>query len=198
MNEPPLQVVCVACSIFRRELESLRESGEIDFPIRYLDSMLHMQPLELRRRLDAAIDDPRPQGSTVLLVYGECHNHMNEYELGPGVRRVKGRNCVEIILGGDRYRALRRAGTFFLLPEWTLRWREVFEKELDLPEKIAKDFMRGMHTKLLYLDTGQVPVPTEHLEEASEVLGLPCEVLRVELEHLLAGIREALEKKEQP
>ncbi len=85
---------------------------------------------------------------------------------------------------------------FFLLPEWTLRWREVFEKELDLPEKIAKEFMQGMHTKLLYIDTGQVPVPTEHLQEASEMLGLPFEVLRVGLEHLLAGIREALERED--
>ena len=194
MNQFESEVICVACSVFRRELQSLQKEGRIGFPIRYVDSMLHMQPLVLCRRLDALLGKILEEGSTVLLVFGECHNHMSECESHPRVRRVKGRNCMEIVLGPDQYEALSDEGVFFLMPEWARRWREVFEKELRLQAGIAKDLMRGMHTKLVYLDTKQIPAPLEHLADASEALGLPYEVLPVDLEHLLGGIREALER----
>lgn len=198
MNAPKAPIACLACTIFRSELEALQESGEIDFPIRYLDSMLHMDPPELACRIDLRLEDLRDHGSKVLLVYGECHNHMDEYESESGITRTKGFNCPEILLGPEQYKALRREGAFFLLPEWTLRWREIFEKELGLTGQNAKDFMQDMHTKLLYLDTGQIPVPLEHLEDASDTLGLPFEVLRVGPEHLLAAIRESLDKDDTP
>ena len=197
MKEGDRQVVCIACSIFRSELAALGERGDIDFPIHYLNSMLHMRPDELRHRLEPLLDDTRRNGANVLLLYGECHPHMDETESEPGVDRVTGRNCVEILLGPDQYRTLRGEGVFFLMPEWTMRWREVFESELGLVGENARDFMKEMHTKLLYLDTGQIPVPTEHLQAASDALGLSWEVMRVGPDHLLAAIRESLERTAQ-
>lgn len=197
MNEARPEILCIACSIFRCDLEALRTRGDIDFPIRYLDSMLHMQPSKLHRRLQSHLEDLRRRDAKVLLLYGECHDYLHETEPEAHVWRVRGRNCFEILLGSDRYRTLRRQGVFFLLPEWLLRWREVFEGELGLTGETARDFMREMHTKLLYLDTGRIPVPVAHLEEASEALGLPWEVLTVDSDHLLEAIRGSLERMEE-
>lgn len=194
MSAPTPQIVCEACSIFRAELEKLRRRGEIDFPIRYLTSMLHMQPDELRARLDARVADDHRNGTRALLMFGECHDHMDETEASPGACRVHGQNCMEILLGSERYRALRGEGAFFLLPEWAMRWREVFEDELGLTGQVRREFMQEMHRRLVYLDTGQIPVPVDCLREISEALGLPYEVIQVSEEHLLARLQDALQR----
>ena len=188
------KMVCIACSVFKKELEALLKSGEIDFPIQFLDSMLHMQPVELNRCLTQCINEPKLKDSNIMLIFGECHNDMKKYESSSRIYRVNGCNCVEIILGNELYWKLQKEGVFFLLPEWTLRWKEIFEKELGLTDEIAKDFMQEMHSKLLYLDTGQMPVPVNHLKNASETLGLPWEVLKVDLRPLLNVIANAMKR----
>ncbi len=187
-------MILIACSVFRNELEMLRARGDIDFPVRYLDSMLHMQPGELHRRLTSLLKAEVDKGNEILLLYGDCHVYMNEYELLPGVYRVKGLNCAQILLGPDQYRKLSHEKTFFFMPEWMLRWREVFEKKLGLNKDFGRDFMQSMHRKFLYIDTGCTPVPAEELQSASDTYGLPWDIVRVGSDHLLAAIHEAVNR----
>jgi hypothetical protein len=116
---------------------------------------------------------------------------MEALEREPGTQRTGGINCCEIILGSDAYRALRREGAFFLMPEWALGWKKVFVGQLGLLGPCAREFMREMHTRLVYLDTGILPVPEAELAEASAFLGLPVEVRPVSLEPLLASLERA-------
>ena len=44
---PDREIVCVACGVFEAELRSLQERGELPYPVRFLDSMLHMKPEKL-------------------------------------------------------------------------------------------------------------------------------------------------------
>lgn len=90
--------------------------------------------------------------------------------------------------------ALRKERVFILLPEWTRRWREIFQEKLGLTDEIAKDFMQDLHSKLLYLDTGSMPVPRRHLEELSEYSGLPFEIIQIDPDQLSASIRETVER----
>ncbi len=196
MNRKQSNITCIACSIFREELKTLGERGEPDLPIhiQYLDSMLHMEPSKLHHLLDSHLQKEQGQGKQVLILFGECHAYLHEQESLPGVERVRGINCPEILLGRSQYRSLRKQGAFFLMYEWTLRWQEVFQSQMGFEKKVAKDFFPEMHTKLLYLDTGLVPVPTGHLEAISEYTGLPWEVMSVDTAHLVAAIREAVER----
>ena len=194
MKASPTKMICLACGVFRHELDALQAQGDIDFPIQYLDSVLHIYPKQLRNRLDSIITDHRETGCKILLLYGECHAYMCDQESLPGVYRVRGRNCAEILLGPDLYRTLQKEGAFIFLPEWTIRWREIFHKELGLDGETEQDFMKEMRTKLTYIDTGVIPVPTEHLQAASSAMGLPWEVIRVGPDRLLAAIREAMER----
>ena len=194
MSQESSKIICIACSTFRSELEELRKSEEFNLPVHYLDSELHSDPAELCCQMSSLIKDKLEQGKKVLILYGECHHYMHEQESMPGVKRVQGLNCCEIMLGREKYRSLRKEGVFFLSPEWAKRGREILKVELKMDDANAKDLMRETHTKIVYLDTGVMPVPTGHLKEFSDYTGLPCEVVRITRDHLLAGIREAMER----
>ncbi|MBI4913032.1 MAG: DUF1638 domain-containing protein [Acidobacteria bacterium] len=187
-------LVCVACSIFRDEMERLQAQEQTDLPVRFLGSMLHMVPERLEQRLKAAVQEELAKGHDVLLAYGDCCPHMVDIEEGDGVGRTGGINCCEILLGREAYRRLRREGVFFLMPEWTLNWKAVFRDTLGLHDENARHFMRDMHTRLVYLDTGLIRVPEEELTEIAQFTGLPVERMQVSLDPLLASLRDAAER----
>lgn len=184
---------CISCSIFRREIEALQSSGRLDLSVDYLNSMLHMAPARLEARLGEALTEARERQADqdVVLAFGDCCSHMEAFETEPGTRRTEGINCCEIILGREAYRRLRREGAFFLMPEWALSWKKVFIGHLGLLGPCAKEFMQEMHTRLVYLDTGILPVPHATLAEASAFLGLPVEIVPVSLDALLHSLLQA-------
>lgn len=187
-------IVCIACSIFRFALGKLQKSEGFYLTVRYLPSMLHMKPEKLNSLLDNAIIEELDKGNKVILLYGDCHSHINKQENMPGVLRVHGINCPEILLAKEKFRALRKEGAFFLMPEWTKRWIEVFKEELGFSGQTAKDFMREMHTKLIYLDIEGIPAPVEKLKEVSEFTGLPWEILPTSLAPLFNEIKDAVRR----
>jgi hypothetical protein len=186
---------CISCSIFRKEIEALQASGQLDLPVTFLNSMLHMVPAKLETRLGEVLEASRRKNPDrdMVIAYGDCCGHMETFEAEPGTARTEGINCCEIVLGRDTYRRLRQEGAFFLMPEWALSWRQVFVGQLGLLGPCAKSFMQEMHSRLIYLDTGLVPVPHAELAEASAFLGLPVEVLPVSLEPLLQNLQRSIE-----
>jgi len=191
--------LCLSCSIFKQEIKALQAAGKLDLPVEFLNSMLHMVPAKLEARLQEALGSARVQEPEreVVLAYGDCCGHMDTFESEPGTARTAGINCCEILLGRETYRKLRKEGAFFLMPEWALAWKQVFVSQLGLLGPCARTFMQEMHSRLIYLDTGLVPVPHGDLAEASEFLGLPVEILPVSLEPLLASLHQAVRSASQ-
>jgi hypothetical protein len=186
-------ISCIACSVLRPELEALQARGLLDFPIRYLSSRLHMIPGELHRRMAALLEKELEKGRRVLLLYGNCHPYMGELEARPGVVRVPGVNCANILIGRDLYKRLVKENVYFLFFEWIHRWREILVKFPGCDEKTTRDLMRE-HSRLVYLDTGLYPVPEESLNQCSRYFDLPFQVLPVSIDHLPHVIREAVKK----
>ena len=182
----------IACGIFKKEIESLVQKGLIDQSFKYLDSMLHMSPAKLEIQIEKHITHLKDK--KILIVYGDCQPSMTSMNKRPNICRVSGMNCCEIILGKKEYKRLRSQGAFFLLPEWTLRWEEVFKKQLGFNQENARSFMRELHTKLIYLDTGVSPVPEKALMAASTFCNLPFEIMSVDLSHLLKVVLDAIER----
>lgn len=191
------KTICIACSIFRQEMEHLRDSGDINLPVRYLESALHIYPEKLREQLTSVVEAEDERGKGVILAYGDCHSHMIDLERRPNIVRTKGANCCEILLGSGEYNKLRAERVFFLMPEWALRWREIFQRHLGLEQDNAAGIMQDMHSRLLYLDTGLTPVPREQLEEFGKYCGLEWDSMKVGTEYLLRSICEARERLEQ-
>lgn len=177
----------VVCGVLQKEVGVLLCETGLDVEVKVLDSRLHMVPEVLRLRLDAlaeAAEDRR-----ILYLYGDCDADMHVRCTRKGSARPECSNCAELLLGKERYRVLRKAGAFFLLPEWAFRWKEIFMKDLGLStQDLARGFMRDCHTALMYIDSGVEPVPEMLLEEISDYLGLPCRI-----EHAgLHNLRQAL------
>lgn len=186
---PPLVGLC--CGIFSRDLEQLYRQDVLDFPLVYVDSMLHMDPPQLEERLREELARLLADGKQVILLFGDCHARMFQHEEERHVVRLQGSNCIEILLGAERYREIRHRRSFVLLYEWTERWREIFVKEMGLDQATAHMFMPEYHDELLYLDTGINPVPVTSLEECAAYCGLPFRIERVDLTPLLEAIAEA-------
>jgi hypothetical protein len=181
------------CAVLKAELQALREQHWPDLHMDFLSSMLHMWPDKLGRKLDDKVKEQCLQQQKTLLVYGDCCTEMTDFTQRPGVARVRGNNCCDLLLGRKIYRKLSHDGIFFLLPEWARRWRHIFSIELGLDENNAAALMGDMHTKLLYLDTGILPVPVQDLKECSAYCQLPWEVMTVSLEPLRQAIQNALD-----
>jgi hypothetical protein len=195
---PDCSLVGLGCSVLRTEIESLRAAGRVGIEMDYLDSMLHMDPVLLGKKMGRSLEGMKARGKHVLLVYGECHPFIREMASGNGVERVWGSNCIEILLGRSCYRDLLRQGAFFVLPEWARRWKEIIGSQLGLDERNARDFMGDLHTKIVYLDTGILDVPYPSLEAMSAYTGLDFEVRDTPLDLLAAALAGALAGASRP
>jgi hypothetical protein len=195
MNTDDKQTLIVlCCGVFKAEILALKERHWPNLTIRFLSSMLHMRPDKLASRLDIQLKEEIVHGNKALLIYGDCCTQMTDFTQRPGVFRIRGNNCCDLLLGSEMYRQLSHEGAFFLFPEWAKRWRHIFSVELGLDEANAASLMGEMHRKLVYLDTGVLPVPTNDLNECSRYCGLPWEVLTVSLEQLRTDMQKALDK----
>lgn len=186
-------VLGIACGIFTGEINALAEQGAFEFPFVFLDSALHMRPDVLKSSLNQVIEDYLLQYERVLLVYGDCHPYMQDLYDPKRVVRVQGINCIDIMLGRERYKSLRKEGAFFVLEEWAYRWKEIFVDQMGLSEKNAPIFMKSMHEKIHYLDTGISPIPYTELEEMSKYFDLPYQITSVTLDFLKDAILKAYE-----
>jgi hypothetical protein len=193
-GDPKPTSALVCCGVFEAEVRELVKAHWPELAIRFQSSMLHMEPERLGASLESLVDEELAMGRRVVLVYGDCYARMAALEARPGVVRTRGSNCCEMLLGRDEYRRLSREGAFFLLPEWTRRWREIFATRLGLDHDNATSLMRDMHTKLVYLDTGLVPVPESDLAACADYCGLPYEVRPASLEPLRAAVQESLDR----
>lgn len=187
-------IALLVCSVFAAEVESLRKTHWPELSVRVESSMLHVCPGRLGGRLEADVVRELRQGRKVLLVYGDCYNGMAALVATPGVARVRGANCADLLLGRERYRRLLDEGAYFLLPEWARRGARFFEHELGLNRENATGLMRDLHQKIIYLDTGMTPVPERELQQVADYCGLPWETLPVALDFLQAAIADALRR----
>jgi hypothetical protein len=185
------KIICLACSVLKREIELLYEKGEINVEPFFLDSTLHVKPEVLHQQMVESLDHYLSTGVRIILVYGDCHAYMIDLEQNDRIIRTPGINCCEILLGHDEYRKLRTERAFLIMPEWAHRWKDVFHQTLGVSNKLLPDLMSNLHSKLIYLDTGIIEVPQDCLTEFAEACGLSWHTVKVDLGCLRQSINDA-------
>jgi len=189
----PLSFIC--CSVLRREIESFLRRDYPQAEQVFLDSMLHMHPEKLHQTLDEVLAARADRAC--LLIYGDCHAHMRETGELPQCAKTDAINCGDLLLGRELYRTYRNGKAFLFLPEWTERWREVFQQELGFKDQaLAREFMQESQRQLVYVDTGLIPVPEKTLQEIAEFFNMPMEIVSVSLDQLRRAVRSAVERLE--
>ncbi len=186
-SERPL---LLGCGILARETRRLVEANRWPVDLRFLDSTLHARPVELHARLSAALE--RTRGQPRVVVYGECHPGMDALLCAAGACRVARQNCIEMLLGPERFREELVGGAFFLLEEWARRWDEVTTLSFGPYPHVVREIFQCEHRCLLALRT---PCSGDFGDAARRVaaqVGLPLRWEDVGLEALEAALREAL------
>jgi uroporphyrinogen decarboxylase len=190
---PSSRTTLVSCSIFRPYLDGMEWQGAGPDRTILVDSVLHVVPDELDTILSSIIDYERGQGRRVLVAYGDCTSHLVERCQGPGVRRVPMANCCAILVGPERYRALRRGEIFAFLPEWAGRWRSILQASTGGDSATSHEIFRFTNRGLVFLESEQARISAERREEIATALALPASVERVTGQSLQAELRSALQ-----
>jgi hypothetical protein len=186
----------IACSIFRDEIEALQREGALPYEVKYIPSMLHLNPPKLDLLLGKELLKRRDE--SIALIYGDCCPSMLAYSQRDNIERPQVRNCCELILGREHYVQHLRQGAFFLMPEWVRKWRNIFLSYMKLNKSVAVDMMQHLHRYFLYLDTGIAPIPREKLDKISGYFELPWRLEEVDIrQHFLPALLASIKAQEE-
>jgi hypothetical protein len=176
MNNPPnLQNWCslykarrrvIACAtVIEEMLPFLPEDVTSDV----LDFGLHLRPAELKKALQAKIDEASGQADVLLLGYGLCSMAVVGLRATTAhlvIPRVD--DCIAIFLGScDAYKeqARKEPGTYYLTKGWIEVGDSPFSEYQRLVEKFGEDkadrmtrLMLKNYTRLGFINTGQYEI----------------------------------------
>lgn len=133
----------VSCGTMSPELQHLRDSGWLDaMRIAYTTPGLHQDLPELERQLVYQVQRAKTVADKVLVVYGSefCYINLSDPyrtmdtivdELGPGVYRVRAKQCVDMLASETQREAIRGGeDVIFLTPGW-IKFRQYVYKGWD-------------------------------------------------------------------
>lgn len=180
----------IACSILKLEILKILKDDNLNATTEFIDSSCHMYPEKLCKILERKTSSYLKANKKILLIFGDCHAKMIDMELLNGVARTKGINCCQILLTKEQYVKMFKEGAFFLMPEWVLRWHEIFGAALGNNRDIAEGIMKSdMRTHFIYLDTGLRELPENTLKEISDYFKMEYKIFKVSLCHLEQKIK---------
>ena len=144
----------IVCGVFQSAFEHLEICNLYPgVEVTYLPPYLHHQPVELRRRLEEAIDLAREQGHKVICLYGKCFPEMDEFLNEREILRPAGGHCFEMLLGEKAYQRIidREAGTYFIEKEFMIHFNDYFKKPLELDDPQMRKWFFEPYKRLLYV-----------------------------------------------
>jgi hypothetical protein len=147
-----------ACGVFAPELEKIlpalrRELPEIRIETLFLAPALHNSYQELEKGVRQALE--KLGGQRTLLLYGsQCHPTMTALAGDYGAVCPEEANCIEILTGAEKKKALDQGGTiFYLSAGWLRHWNDLFDRRFGW-DLIELYFESGGITKIVALDDG--------------------------------------------
>ena len=185
----------VACGVFRKEIEKLRE--DLGFPFRacYLDPGLHVDFDELSRALKSELD--KCSGSQgIIVVYGECHPKIREILKSYKTVLIDCQNCIDAFMTRKGMENKSKDGLYFYLsPGWLEAWRVIFNRlNWGMEETRAQ---LGAFRGAVFIDTlNDAEEHENELMEFFDYTNLPFEIIPTKLDHfksLIINAKECLE-----
>jgi hypothetical protein len=187
----------IACGVFQKEIEQLREQLGFPFEAHYLEPGLHVDFDELKEALKAELEICRCKGCDgIIVVYGQCHPRIDEILKPYRAALIDCQNCVDAFITRKGMEDKARQGLYFYLsPGWLDAWREIFRR-LNWGPAEAR-LQMGSFKGVVYMDTMKDASDRElELLEFFDFTNLPFEVMPVDLSHFGSLISKAKEKLE--
>jgi Protein of unknown function (DUF1638) len=170
----------IACNVFRSAIEHLGVQRRYpDLSVRYLPAHLHLQPLELKRRLLAEIDAARENQQKVGCLYGHCFEDIEDVLEEAGVPRIRAGHCFEILMGGDRFHQWiqDQAGTFFMERELVENFESYCWEPLELHDPQMRSWYFEHYRRVAYIRQPRDPDLTAEARRIAEALELGLQIL---------------------
>jgi len=184
-------MLLLGCGVLRREIDFLIEKNAWPLDTFFLDSALHCELDKLSASLTAALEEYR--GREIVVFYGCCHPLMEQMLAQAGAIRTEGQNCVDMLLGHERFSEELERGAFFLLEEWARRWRSIVTKSCGTTNvDIIREIFQVDRRYLLCVRTPCSRDFTAEAETAGALVGLPIRWTDTTLDNLEAVLHEAI------
>ena len=104
-----------------------------------------------------------------------------------------GQNCVEILLGKERFTRELEKGAFFLMADWARRFEYVTGMAFNDNPEITRKIFQMEHKYLLGLRTPRSGDFSDHAEKVSRLVDLPLHWMDVGLDHLEKTLKHTIE-----
>lgn len=190
---PEARPLLLGCGILGKEIRFLVKKNRWSVGTYFLDPSLHIDFAELSRALTAAL--ARHPGRRLHVFYGCCHPRMEQMVAEAGALRIPGQNCVEMLLGPERFVEELAQGAFFLLEDWARRWEQILDKTFGANEHVIREVFQGDRRYLLGLRT---PCSDDFQAEAAQAgrkVGLPLRWMDVSLDNLKLVLQTAITRR---
>jgi hypothetical protein len=186
----------IACGVFQKEIEHLRDSLGFPFRASYLGSGLHVDFDELKEALKDELEKCRDSQGTIV-VYGQCHPRIDEILKPYKAALIDCQNCVDAFITRKGMEEKAKRGLYFYLsPGWLDAWRGIFSRLGWTPSEARMQM--GSFKGVVYMDTLKDAAGREQeLLEFFDYTNLPFEVMPVSLDHFKSLIIEAKESLEE-
>lgn len=188
-----LRLLLGGCGILRREVEYLVAKRGWPVDTLFLDSALHCDLDKLGRGVTGTLR--RAASREVVVFYGACHPLMDDMLAQAGTIRTEGQNCVEMLLGHDRFTEELSRGAYFLLEEWARRWHEIVEKTFGPNLAVAREIFRTHCQYILAIRTPCSTDFTREAETAASYVGVSLRWMDVTTDHLEHVLDAAFEAR---
>jgi hypothetical protein len=185
--------VLAGCGILAKEIRLLAEKNGWRLDFDFLPPALHVDLGLLAGSLTDCL--ARNRGRDVVVFYGCCHPLMDQMLEEAGTFRTAGQNCVEMLLGPERYQQELGQGAYFLLEGWARNWDTVTTKTFGPNRAVLRDILQGDRTYMAALVTPCSSDYSEAAEEAAAQAGLPLRWMDVKLDRLERNLGEAVARR---
>ncbi|NNM82171.1 MAG: DUF1638 domain-containing protein [Burkholderiales bacterium] len=184
----------LGCGILKREVRHLIDRNCWKIETDFLPPALHVDLDQLGCALREGLG--RHPGRNIVVFYGNCHPEIDDMLGEARAFRTRGQNCIEMLLGRERFMTELSQGAFFLLEELAKGWDEAIGKTFGNRMDVAMEVFRESCSYFLCIRTPCSADYSDKAEEISEKTGLPLRWVDVGLDHLEAVLKETFERSQ--
>ncbi len=187
----------ISCSIVKKEIQKLIDSGRLKADVTFLSSRLHYDYSLLKKALKHTIEKSLNYGKNkIVVVYGDLclgfKYEMKELVNDYGIMKVDAVNCVDCLFGGKGhlFKTDPEHKFLFLTPDWIDFWNRYEKSGGNLKDRYAS--LKG----IILLDTlGDLDNYENDIKKIGRITGLEIlEKKNVGIQGLQNVIEEAIGK----
>jgi hypothetical protein len=149
------------------------QMNDHDIKVDFLSPGLHIDPNRMETEVIKNLESKK--GTKILLLYGSmCHTKLVSIAKDYNAAVLTEKNCVELLLGPEKKKAIDDSGNvFYLTAGWLQYWRDMFQDRTAITPC----------DKMVMLDTGENLISDEEMLEFYDFMQVPVETIEISLDH---------------